>query len=110
MAKLDQKFLGPLSSIFDKYVGTYKKRPQHPDKYSLLVGVGLTELWAKAQNIDRIAHLDFLGQETDPRIEKERRKLEHYFLGYKLGVAYVWATLRGEEANEAIAGVFESKT
>ena len=109
MAKLDQKFFDPLSMIFDKHVGVYKKRRKELDKYALLVRVGLNRFWNTVQNIDRIAHIDFQPEEPDPRIEKERRELEHYILGYKLGLAYVWETLRCE-AKEEIARLLGSKT
>jgi len=41
-----------------------------------------------------LVRIHFQPEEQDPRMEKGRRELEHYSLGYKLGLAYVWETLR----------------
>jgi hypothetical protein len=110
MEILHRTFLKPLSRTFEKHVGVYRRLSKLGDKHAMLIDVGLTQFWNHAQNIGRIAHLDFQPETANSRIEKNRKHLEHYFLGYKLGLAYVWETLRREEAKEYVDRILASET
>lgn len=109
---LDRRVSKPLLQIFDSSVSKTRLAPARLSRREMLFCCGIYYLWAIAHDSDRLAPLyssplDSLAMQ-DPRELSARKQWDYFFLGYKLGVAYLWKELLPVESVEIVNRILSS--
>ena len=106
LGSLEKLLTKPLLQLFESNVGKAHEASKKLSKNQLLFYCGVYYLWAVGHDDDRLAPLhssplDDLAFQ-DPRVASARKQWDYYFLGYKLGLAFLWKEVLPKESKELV--------
>ena len=103
----------PLLGVLRNNVSKARDVPPKVTKDSLLFDCGVFYLWSVAHDSDRLAPsfsspLESLAMK-DPKVSSIRKSWDYFFVGYRLGLAYLWHELLPGSSGRIVKQILASK-